>query len=54
MSDEASSILLKRAKFVVAALVALLLLGAVLAFWMKPDDELEDLRDPAGHMPSPV
>ena len=25
--------------------IALLLLGAVLAFWMKPDEELEDPAD---------
>jgi len=39
--------------------IALLLLGAVLAFWMKPDEELEDPADGAraahvAHVPAPA
>jgi MFS family permease len=39
--------------------IALLLLGAVLAFWMKPDEELEDPADAertphAAHVPAPA
>jgi MFS family permease len=39
--------------------IALLLLGAVLAFWMKPDEELEDPADGeratrVAHVPAPA